>query len=81
MGHSFYFIYGGIESLELATYQDDFLTPGILPSLANSLKQILQRPKSLMNPCFLPHLKHRLTDLTLNLGFLAARALTDVLAI
>lgn len=62
-------------------YQEDFLTPGIFPSFASSRKQIRQRPKSLMNPCFLPHLKQRLTSLVENFGFFCARAITDCFAI
>jgi hypothetical protein len=62
-------------------YQLDFLTPGILPSFASSRKQILQRPKSLMKACPLPHLKHRLVARVENFGFLADRAFTDVFAI
>jgi hypothetical protein len=52
-----------------------------MPSLANSLKQILQRPKSLIKPFFRPQRKHRRTTLEANFGFLFALAMTDVLAI
>jgi hypothetical protein len=62
-------------------YQLDFLTPGIIPSLAYSRKQILQRPKSRIKPRFLPHLKHRLTMRVENFGFFFALAIVDVLAI
>jgi hypothetical protein len=62
-------------------YQDDFFTPGILPSLASSLKQILQRPKSRMNALPRPHLKHRFVARVENFGFFAALASTDVFAI
>jgi len=63
------------------TYHDDFLIPGILPSLASSRKQIRQRSKSLMYPCFRPHLKHRFTAFVANFGFFSDRAITDVFAI
>ena len=56
------------------------MTPGILPSLANSRKQILQRPKSLINPLPRPHLKHRFVALVENFGTLRALAFTDVFA-
>jgi len=62
-------------------YQDAFLTPGILPSLASSRKQIRQSPKSLIYPLLRPHLKQRLTIRVLNFGFLSALALTEVFAI
>jgi hypothetical protein len=62
-------------------YQLAFLTPGILPSLANSRKQIRHRPKSLIKPCLRPHRKQRLTTRDLNFGVFAARAMTDVFAI
>jgi hypothetical protein len=65
----------------LLSYQELFLTPGILPSLANSLKQILQRPKSRIKPLPRAHRKHRLVAFVLNFGFFAARAFTDVFAI
>jgi len=63
------------------SYQEDFLTPGILPSLASSLKQILHRSKSLMYPLPLPHLKQREVALVENLGFFLDLAITDVFAI
>jgi hypothetical protein len=62
-------------------YQDDLVTPGSLPSLANSLKQIRHKSKSLMYPCFLPHLKHLLTTLEEYFGVLFALAITDFFAI
>jgi hypothetical protein len=62
-------------------YQDDFLTPGIIPSFESSLKQILQRPKSLIYPFPLPHRKQRFFALVENLGVRAARTFTDVFAI
>jgi len=55
--------------------------PGIIPSLANSRKQIRQRPKSRMKPFLREHRKQRRTTLDLNFGVRAARALTEVLAI
>jgi len=62
-------------------YQLDFVTPGISPLLANSLKQILQRPNALINPLLLPHLKQRLTIREENFGFLFTLAICDVFAI
>src|SRR3989338_6605266 len=62
-------------------HQLDFLTPGISPLLANSLKQILQSPNFLIKPCLLPHLKQRLCRREENFGFIFAFASCDVLAI
>ena len=62
-------------------YQLDFLTPGIIPSFAYSLKQMRHRPKSRIYPCLRPHRKQRRTIRVLNLGFFWERAITDVLAI
>lgn len=50
-------------------YHDAFLTPGISPLPANSLKQILQRPNCRIYPRLLPQRKHRLTILVENFGF------------
>lgn len=55
--------------------------PGIRPLLAISLKQILQRPNFLIYPLFLPHLKHLLTTLDLNLGFFLDLAICALVAI
>ncbi len=62
-------------------YQEDFRTPGIFPSFANSRKQIRHRPKSRMYPCLRPHLKHRFTVRVENFGFFNDRAITDFFAI
>jgi len=51
------------------------------PSLANSLKQMRQTPKSRMKPFLRPQRKQRRTILEENFGFLFARAITDVFAI
>jgi hypothetical protein len=67
--------------VSLSNYQEDFLIPGILPSLANSLKQIRQRSKSLIYPRLRPQRKQRLVARVENLGFFLERAITDVLAI
>ncbi|OGJ13654.1 hypothetical protein A2587_00165 [Candidatus Nomurabacteria bacterium RIFOXYD1_FULL_42_14] len=56
-------------------------TPGSIPSLASSLKQIRQIPKSLIKALPLPQRKHRFLARVENLGFFKALALTDVLAI
>jgi len=66
--------------LNLLCYQDDFLTPGISPLFANSLKHILHNPKALIKPLLLPHLKQRLISRDENFGFLFAFAICDVLA-
>lgn len=51
-----------------------------MPSLAYSLKQMRQRPKSLINPRLRPQRKHRRTIRVENFGFFKARALVEVLA-
>ncbi|OHA32223.1 MAG: hypothetical protein A2928_01050 [Candidatus Taylorbacteria bacterium RIFCSPLOWO2_01_FULL_45_15b] len=55
--------------------------PGIIPSFANSLKQILHKSKSLIYPRFLPQRKQRRTIRELNFGFFFERAITEVFAI
>jgi len=62
-------------------YQEDFLIPGILPSLANSRKQIRHRPKSLIKPCLRPQRKQRLTTRDANFGVFLDLAITDFFAI
>jgi hypothetical protein len=62
-------------------YQEDFRTPGTLPWLASSRKQIRQSPKSRMNPRPRPHRKQRFFCRVLNFGFLFARAIIDFRAI
>src|SRR3989344_6259786 len=62
-------------------YQEDLVTPGISPLLANSLKHILQRPNFLIKPCLRPHLKQRLCKREENFGFIFAFASCDVFAI
>lgn len=49
-------------------YQLLFVTPGINPLLAISLKQIRHNLNFLIYPLFLPHLKHLLVARVLNLG-------------
>jgi hypothetical protein len=66
---------------ELYNYQLDFLTPGSIPSFANSRKQIRQMPKSLIKPFPLPQRNHRFLVRVENFGFFAALAFTDVFAI
>ena len=56
-------------------YHEDFLTPGISPRLADSLKQIRQSPKSLIYPRRRPQRKHRLITRVENFGFFSARAI------
>jgi len=62
-------------------YQDDFFIPGILPSFANSRKQIRHKSKAPIYPLFLPHLKQRRTMRVENLGVFFALAITDFFAI
>lgn len=61
-------------------YQLLFLTPGISPRLANSLKQILHKSKYLKYPRLRPQRKQRRTTRDLYLGFFNALAITDCLA-
>jgi hypothetical protein len=61
-------------------YQLDFVTPGSFPADANSRKQILHIPNFLKKPLGLPQKGHLLYPLTLNLGFLVAFTIRDVLA-
>jgi len=62
-------------------YHEDLRTPGNIPSLANSLKQIRQIPKSRMKAFPRPQRKHRFFCRVENLGFFLLLAITDVLAI
>mgnify|MGYP001602553497 CR=1 FL=1 len=52
-----------------------------MPSLAYSLKQMRQSPKSLIKARLRPQRKQRRTMRVENFGFFSARALVDVLAI
>ncbi|OGI64987.1 hypothetical protein A3A95_02450 [Candidatus Nomurabacteria bacterium RIFCSPLOWO2_01_FULL_39_18] len=65
----------------IKNYQEDFLTPGNIPSFANSLKQIRQMPKSLIKALPRPQRKHRFLARVLNFGNFLALAFTDVFAI
>lgn len=62
-------------------YHEDFLTPGIRPSLAASRKQARHIPKSRMKARLRPHLKQRRTTRDLNFGGLFERATVDFFAI
>jgi hypothetical protein len=62
-------------------YHEDFLTPGSIPSFANSRKQIRQIPKSRIKAFPRPQRKHRFFCRVENLGFFNALAFTDVFAI
>jgi len=62
-------------------YQEDFFTPGNSPLFASSLKQIRHKSKYLIYPLFLPHLKHLLTILVVNLGLFKDFAICDFFAI
>jgi len=73
---------GSVIFIPLRTdYHEDFLTPGISPLLAISLKHIRHKPKALKYPFFLPHLKQRRTFLVLYFGFLFDFATWAVVAI
>ncbi len=61
-------------------YHDDFLTPGISPLFAISLKHILHKPNFLIYPLFLPHRKQRVITRVLYFGFLFAFTICDNLA-
>ncbi|OGI71790.1 hypothetical protein A3B84_02865 [Candidatus Nomurabacteria bacterium RIFCSPHIGHO2_02_FULL_35_13] len=67
--------------MNLLNYQLDFLTPGSIPSFANSLKQIRHMPKSLIKPLPRPQRKHRFFCRVENFGFFLFLAKTDVFAI
>lgn len=62
-------------------YQLLLRIPGINPSLASSLKQILHKAKSLIYPLFRPHLKHLRTTRLLNFGGFSDRTYVEVLDI
>ena len=71
-----------IESINLfKIYQEDFLTPGNIPSFANSLKQIRHKPKSLIKAFPRPQRKHRFLTRVENFAFFLLLATTDVFAI
>lgn len=59
------------------SYQLDFLTPGISPLYANSLKQIRQIPNFFITECGRPHLLQRVYSCTLN--FLGLLCFTTIL--
>lgn len=62
-------------------YQDDFFTPGMLPSRASSRKQMRQRLKSRIKPRGRPHLKQRRTVREENFGVRFAFTIIDFFAI
>jgi len=64
-----------------SNYQLDLRTPGSIPSLASSRKQIRHKPKSLIKALPLPQRKHRFFCRVENFGFFKALAFTDVFAI
>jgi len=65
----------------MSIYQLDFLTPGIIPWEANSLKQMRQTLKSRRYPRRRPQRKQRRTNLDRYFGCFSARAITDFFAI
>ena len=67
--------------MSLSNYQEDLRTPGSMPSLANSRKQMRQRPKSRIYALPRPHLKHRFFCRVENFGFFLLLATVDVFAI
>ena len=64
-----------------SNYHEDLRTPGIMPSLASSRKQIRHKLKSRIKPCRRPQRKHRFTFRVENFGFFFDLAMTEVLAI
>jgi hypothetical protein len=50
---------GSVIAIDFIPYQLAFVTPGISPFSANSLKQIRHRPNRRKYPCGRPHLKQR----------------------
>jgi hypothetical protein len=72
IGSVIYLIAPLLESVgnKFLIYQLDFLTPGILPKLASSLKHNLHILNFLKNALGLPHKGQRLLALTLNFGSL-----------
>ncbi len=69
-----------VKFVQISDYHEDFVTPGISPLLAISLKHILHKPKSLIYPLLLPQRKQRRTTRLLNLGGFCALKICDVLA-
>ena len=67
--------------MSLLNYQEDFFTPGISPRLANSRKQIRHKPNIRIYARLRPQRKQRRTMRVENLGFLLARAITEIFAI
>jgi len=65
----------------LVSYQLDLRTPGSIPELANSLKQMRHRLNLRIYPRLRPHFQQRRTDLELNLGFLLDLTICDWVAI
>jgi hypothetical protein len=61
----------------MSFYQLAFLTPGIIPLSASSLKQILQRPKRRRYARERPQREQRLCLRTLNFGFSFAFSIID----
>jgi len=64
-----------------APYQLAFVTPGISPLRAISLKQILQSPNFLIYACGRPQLKQRWYILDENFAFFFALLMRDFFAI
>jgi hypothetical protein len=63
------------------SYQLDFVTPGISPSLASLRKQRRHIPNLRKYPRALPHIRQRLTFRVLYLGVLSALMIIAFLAI
>ena len=64
-----------------AGYQLDLRTPGILPTLANSRKQMRHNPKRRKKPCARPHFQQRRTMRVENFGLRFDFAICDSVAI
>jgi hypothetical protein len=71
---------GSLTAIALS-YQLDFVTPGIIPSLASSRKQMRQSSNFRMYPRGRPQRRQRLTFRVVNLGVRCALAIIDFFAI
>jgi hypothetical protein len=60
-----------------SSYQLAFLTPGIIPDSASSLKQMRQRPKRRRYAFERPQREQRFLTRPLNFGFRFARSISD----
>ncbi len=70
-----------LKNINYAIYQLDLVIPGISPLLANSLKQIRHKSKSLIYPLLRPQRQQRLIIRVENLGVFFAFAINACRAI